>query len=138
MNYWLVKTEPGTFAWQELVERGAKGEPWDGVRNHQAANFLRAMADGDEVFVYHSGKTREIVGIARVIRTHFPDPTDDSGRFVAVQLRALKPLNKPVTLTAIKADPQLQDLLLVRHSRLSVMPVGELHWGVIQAMGQSR
>ncbi len=128
MHYWLLKTEPATFSWQDLVARGARGEPWDGVRNHQAAGFLRAMAVGDQAYIYHSGKARSVVGTALITRSAYPDPGDASGRFVAVTVRALEALPRAVTLAEIKADQKLEDLLLVRHSRLSVMPVNAAAW----------
>lgn len=128
MQYWLLKTEPDAFSWDRLVAAGPTGEDWDGVRNHQAAGYLRQMRTGDHAFVYHTGKERRIVGLAEVIREFFPDLSDPDGRFVAVTVRAVRPLAAPVTLAAIKADPALTDFLLVRHSRLSVIPVSAAHW----------
>lgn len=136
VHYWLLKTEPETFSWAELVARGARGEPWDGVRNHQAAGFLRAMNKGDHAFIYHSGKARSVIGTALVTRASFPDPSDASGRFVAVGVRALEALEREVSLAEIKAEPSLADLLLVRHSRLSVMPVGAAEWQQILRMSR--
>jgi predicted RNA-binding protein with PUA-like domain len=128
MNYWLLKTEPDTFSWTQQKAQGKRGGIWDGVRNHQAANYLRAMAKGDQAFFYHTGNERSIVGIAEITRTAFPDPTDETGKFVSVGTRALEPLARPVTLAELKAEPGLKDFLLVRHPRLSVMPVSGPHW----------
>ena len=137
MNYWLMKSEPSTWSWQDQLKRGAKGEMWDGVRNHQAANFMKAMSKGDLVFFYHSGKDKEIVGIVEVIKEHYPDPTDDSKRFVAVTVKAKEALSKAVSLAQIKAEKKLSDLLLVRHSRLSVMPINEKQWKIILSLSTS-
>ncbi len=133
MAYWLMKSEPGTYAWDELVAEGR--DYWDGVRNHQAANNMKAMKVGDRAFFYHSGKTREIVGVMEIVGEYYPDPTDPSGRFGMVDVAAVGPLARPVGLAAIKADPRFQDLVLVRHSRLSVMPVRGDHWEALCAMG---
>jgi predicted RNA-binding protein with PUA-like domain len=135
MAYWLMKTEPGTWSWDDQVEAGVT--EWDGVRNHQAANNMKAMTVGDKVFFYHSGEERQVVGIVEVAKTYYPDPTDASGRFGMVDVKTVEPLAKPVTLKAIKAEPRLADLLLVRHSRLSVLPVSEAHWAHICAMGET-
>ena len=135
MAYWLLKSEPGTWSWDDQVRQGT--EHWDGVRNHQAANNMKAMRLGDRAFFYHSGDTREVVGIVEVVREYYPDHTDPSGRFGMVDVRAVRPLAKPVSLKAIKADPQLQDMLLVRHSRLSVSPVSEAQWRHICALGET-
>jgi predicted RNA-binding protein with PUA-like domain len=128
MHYWLLKTEPETFSFDDLLARGAAGETWDGVRNHQASAFLREMAVGDRGFCYHSGRERRIVGTFEVTRPSYPDPTDASGRFVAVTVRALERLSQPVTLAAIKAEPAFADLALVRQPRLSVMPITQQAW----------
>ncbi|MBM3489361.1 MAG: EVE domain-containing protein [Alphaproteobacteria bacterium] len=135
MAFWLVKSEPETWSWQAQVNRGAAGEPWDGVRNHQANNNLKAMAVGDRAFFYHSGEERRIVGIVEVIKPWWPDPKDETGKFGMVRVKAVAKLPTPVTLAAIKAEPDLADLLLVRHSRLSVMPVAEPQWRLICRMG---
>lgn len=132
MAYWLVKSEPGTWSWQDQLDAGTTH--WDGVRNHQAANNLKAMAVGDRAFFYHSGGERRIVGVVEVTRTYYPDPSDPSGRFGMVDLRALEPLARPVTLAEIKNDARLADIALVRHSRLSVMPIGDKAWGIVRAM----
>lgn len=135
MAYWLFKTEPGAWSWDSQVKRGAKGEAWNGVRNYQANNNMKAMRKGDLGFFYHSVDEKRIVGIVEVIREHHPDPTDDSGRFGLVIVRAVKPLPHPVTLAQIKAEPRLADMALVRQSRLSVAPVDEKSWALICKMG---
>lgn len=126
MNYWLVKSEPFKFSWDTFVNKG--GDMWDGVRNYAARNNLMAMKEGDLVFFYHSNEGLDIVGLAKVAREHYPDPTaDDSGaaapRWVVVDLVPVKKLKKPVSLTQIKADPVLQEMAIVKQSRLSVSPV---------------
>ena len=133
MAYWLMKSEPESYAWAELVAEGR--DWWDGVRNHQAANNMKAMKLGDRAFFYHSGKAREIVGVMEVVKEYYPDPTDPSGRFGMVDVAPVKPLETPVSLTRIKADPRLGDLALVRQSRLSVAPLSERQWAVLCAMG---
>lgn len=138
MHYWLLKTEPDEFSWARQVEQGRDGGVWDGVRNHQASRYLREMAEGDRAFFYHTGSERRIVGIVEIIRSAFPDPTDASGRFVSVTTRALEELPRPVTLAEIRADPALEDFLLVRQSRLSVMPVSAAHWRRILALAKRR
>lgn len=137
MAYWLLKSEPGEWSWDDQLARGDAGEMWDGVRNHQAANNLKAMRKGDLAFFYHSGKAREIVGIVRIIGEHRPDPTDPSGRFVVVDVAAEESLPRPVTLAEIKADPTLEEMALIRQSRLSVMPVAAAHWRRIRAKARS-
>ncbi|HEX5327277.1 MAG TPA: EVE domain-containing protein [Acetobacteraceae bacterium] len=136
MQYWLVKTEPDAFSWDEQVANGV--EPWTGVRNHTAKNNLKAMQVGDRAFFYHSGVGKEIVGVVEVVRAAYPDPTADSGDWVAVDMRTVGPMPRPVTLAAIKADPKFADLELVRQSRLSVVPVGKAHWERICRMGGLR
>jgi predicted RNA-binding protein with PUA-like domain len=131
MQYWLLKTEPETFSFDDLTACGAAGDTWDGVRNHQAAGFLREMAVGDQGLCYHSGRERRVVGTFEVIRASYPDPTDASGRFVAVTVRALERLPQPVSLTTIKAQPELADFALVRQPRLSVMPVSASTWRAV-------
>jgi len=126
MNYWLLKSEPGAWSWDDQVRKGVEG--WDGVRNHQAANNMKAMKTGDRAFFYHSGEERAIVGVVEIVAEYHPDPTDPTGRFGMVGVKAREPVKRPVTLAAIKAEPSLQDLLLVRHSRLSVVPVGATEW----------
>ena len=120
-KYWLVKSEPAKYSWDHLVKDGSTY--WDGVRNPQARNNLRAMGEGDLVLYYHSQDGKEVVGIARVTRTAYPDPTSDDERWVVVDLEPVRPLARPVTLAEIKSDPALGELPLIRQSRLSVMPI---------------
>lgn len=137
MSFWLVKSEPDAFSWDQQVANGV--EPWTGVRNHMAKNNLKAMKRGDRAFFYHSNIGREIVGIVEVVREAYPDPSaaDDAraGDWVAVDMRALCPMPRPVTLATIKADPALADIALVKYSRLSVCPIGDAHWAHICALG---
>ena len=137
MNYWLMKSEPSTWSWQNQLDRGDTGEGWDGVPNYQAANNMKAMEIGDLAFFYHSVNEKQIVGIAEVIQLYHPDPTDASGRFGMVTIRAVKSMQVPVTLAQIKADDRLQDMALVRQSRLSVTPVSADQWAIIMAMGET-
>jgi predicted RNA-binding protein with PUA-like domain len=124
--YWLVKSEPDAFSWDQQVANGV--EPWTGVRNHMAKNNLKAMKKGDLAFFYHSNVGKEIVGVVQVVREAYPDATAESGDWVCVDMKAVGPVPKPVTLVEIKADPELAGMALVRQSRLSVMPVSEGHW----------
>jgi predicted RNA-binding protein with PUA-like domain len=133
MRYWLVKSEPGSWSWDDHVKVGV--EPWNGVRNYQAANNMKAMKIGDKAFFYHSVKEKQIVGIVEVVKEYYPDPSDASGRFGMVDFKALKPVPKPVTLANIKADERLHDLALIRQSRLSVVPVDKASWDIICRMG---
>ncbi len=133
MAYWLVKSEPDAWSWAQQVKKGV--EAWTGVRNHQAAKNLRAMKKDDLAFFYHSNEGREIVGIVQVIREFYPDPTDETGKFVCVDMKTVKPLQTPVTLATIKATPALSDMALIRQSRLSVMPVSAEEWKIICKMG---
>ena len=133
MAHWLVKSEPDAFSWEQQVAAGA--EPWTGVRNAQAAKHLREMRRGDLAFFYHSNTGKEIVGVVEVAREAYPDPTDESGRWVCVDMRALGPMPRPVTLAAIKAEAALEGIALVRQSRLSVMPVSPEHWAALCRMG---
>ena len=133
MNYWLMKSEPDAYSWQKLVKDG-RGM-WDCVRNHRAASNLRAMKKGDLAFFYHSNIGKEIVGICKIDKESYPDPTDKTGTFVAVDVVPVKPLQQPVTLAQIKADPAFEDFELVKFSRLSVMPVPAEHWKRICRMG---
>ncbi len=136
MAYWLLKTEPGTFSWTDQVARGAKGEPWSGVRNHQAKLNLMKMKKGERAFFYHSGEGKEIVGIVEVSREHYPDPTAKSGvPWVVVDVKAIEPLGKPVTLVDAKAEPRLQQMVLVNNTRLSVQPVTAEEWKLVCKMG---
>jgi predicted RNA-binding protein with PUA-like domain len=136
VNYWLVKSEPDAFSWDQQVANGV--EPCTGVRNHAARNNLKAMRVGDRAFFYHSNIGREIVGVVEVVREAYPDPTAESGDWVAVDMKAIAPMPHPVGLAAIKADPALADLALVRLSRLSVGPVSPEHWAHLCAMGGLR
>ena len=135
MAYWLFKTEPETFSWEMQKQRGAKGEPWSGVRNWQAARNMKEMKKGDLGFFYHSGDTREIVGIVEVISEYKPDPTDVTGKFGLVDVKAVKDMKKPVTLAEAKADPRLKDMVLVNNTRLSVQPVTAAEWKHICKLG---
>lgn len=129
MNYWLMKTEPDVFSWDQLVNDGKA--TWDGVRNYAARNNMRAMKKGDQVFIYHSNIGREVVGIAKISREHFPDPTTDDDRWSAVEVAPFKPLKKPVTLETIKKTPELRDMKLITIGRLSVMPVTKTEFDTI-------
>ncbi len=133
MAYWLLKTEPGDWSWDDQVQDGTT--EWDGVRNHQAAANLRAMEVGDKAFFYHSVKEKSIVGVVEVVKEYYPDPSDPSGRFVMVDVKALEPLETPVSLGQIKDDERLGHLALVRHSRLSVMPIDAKAWKLICKLG---
>lgn len=131
MAHWLVKSEPGTWSWDDQVKAGTTH--WNGVKNYQALGNMRAMKKGDKALFYHSGAEREIVGLVEIARAFYPDPEDEKSGLVDV--RALKALPKPVSLADIKADPRLHHLALVRQSRLSVMPVDDAAWKIIAAMG---
>ena len=133
MRHWLVKSEPDAFSWDQQVANGV--EPWTGVRNATAARNLREMALGDQAFFYHSNIGKEIVGVVEVVRTAYPDPTDATGRWVCVDVKALGPVPRKVTLAGIKADPRLAELALVRQSRLSVMPIAPAHWALVCRLG---
>ena len=134
MKYWLMKSEPDVWSIEQQKKAGNKGATWDGVRNYQAANNLKKMSKGDLCFFYHSNIGKEIVGIVEVIKDAFIDPTDKDGKFVAVQVRFKKALNKPVSLEEIKKNPNLRRLPLVRQSRLSVMPLDTKSWQIILKM----
>ena len=136
MNYWLLKSEPDVWSIDQQIKSGEKGSMWDGVRNYQAANNLRKMKKGDLCFFYHSNIGKEIVGIVKVIREAYPDPTDKSKKFVAVQVRFEKKLSQPVTLENIKKTKELKDLPLIKQSRLSVMPIGTKYWKIILNMSK--
>lgn len=137
MAYWLVKTEPEAFGWQQQVAHAV--EPWTGVRSHAARNHLAAMRRGDRAFFYHSGVGREVVGVVEVAREAYPDPTmrpdDAKGAWVCVDMRTVAAMPRPVTLARMKADPALDGLPLLRQSRLSVVPVSEPHWTHICKLG---
>jgi predicted RNA-binding protein with PUA-like domain len=135
MAYWLMKSEPDAFSWDDLVKKGQKGELWNGVRNHTAKLNLQKMKKGDRAFFYHSNIGKEIVGVAEVIREHYPDPTAKAGDpWVVVDVKASEPLPKPVTLADVKADPKLKEMALVRYGRLSVQPVTVEEWKLVCKM----
>ena len=136
MKYWLLKSEPNVWSIYNQKKAGIKGATWDGVRNYQAANNLKRMAKGDQCFFYHSNIGKEIVGIVEVIKEHYLDKTDQSGRFVAVTVRFLKKLKKPVPLAEIKKNKQLSHLSLIKQSRLSVMHVDSKSWKILNKMGK--
>ncbi|UYO39976.1 EVE domain-containing protein [Rhodopseudomonas palustris] len=135
MAYWLVKSEPSVWSWDQQVAKGAEGEAWTGVRNHSAKLHMVSMRRGDRAFYYHSNEGKEIVGIAEIIREAYPDPTDASGKFVCVDIKAEKPLKTPVTLAAVKAEPRLAEMALLKYSRLSVQPVTAEEWKLVCKMG---
>ena len=136
MQYWLLKSEPDVWSINQQIKAGTKGAPWDGVRNYQAAKNLKTMKKGDLCFFYHSNIGKEIVGIVEVIKEHYPDKTDKSGRFVAVTVKFKKKLRKPITLKDIKKHKELGDLALIKQSRLSVMPIDYKSWKIINNMGR--
>lgn len=133
MAHWLIKSEPDAWSWDMQVKKGT--ESWNGVRNYQAANNMKAMKLGEQAFFYHSVSEKQIVGIVEVAKLYYPDPTDESGRFGMVDFRTVKPLKTPVTLAQIKEDPKLQHLPLIRQSRLSVMPIDDASWKYICKLG---
>ena len=135
MAYWLMKSEPDAWSWDQQVKAGSKGAEWTGVRNHTAKQNLRKMKKGDRAFFYHSNEGKEIVGIAEVVKESYPDPTDKTGKFVCVDIKADKPLKTPVTMAAIKADKKLSAMALVKYSRLSVQPVTADEWKMVCKMG---
>ena len=136
MNYWLLKSEPDVWSIEQQKKAGTKGTPWDGVRNYQAAKNLKAMKKGDQCFFYHSNIGKEIVGIVEVTKEHYLDKTDQSGRFVAVTVKFIKTLEKPVKLEEIKKNKQLSHLSLIKQSRLSVMPIDSKSWKIINNIGK--
>jgi predicted RNA-binding protein with PUA-like domain len=135
MAYWLFKTEAETFSWEMQKKKGAKGEPWSGVRNWTAAGNMKAMKKGDLGFFYHTGDEKRIVGIVEVIGEYRPDPTDEAGKFGLVVVKAVKDMPKPVTLAEVKATPKLAEMSLVKSFRLSVQPVRDTEWKLICQMG---
>ena len=135
MAYWLIKSEPASWSWADQVKAGEKGTFWNGVRNHSAKLNLMAMQIGDQAFFYHSNEGKAIVGIVEIIKPFYPDPTDPTGKFCMVDVRAATPFKQPVTLEAIKANPRLKDMVLVNNSRLSVQPVTAQEWKIICAEG---
>ncbi|MCR9257914.1 MAG: EVE domain-containing protein [Alphaproteobacteria bacterium] len=131
MAYWLFKSEPNTWSWDDQVAAGRDNGEWDGVRNYQACNNMKPMKIGDRGFFYHSVNEKRIVGIVEVVKEYYPDPSDASGRFGMVNVAAVEPVPAPVTLADIKADERLADIALVKQSRLSVMPIADEHWKII-------
>lgn len=134
-GHWLVKSEPSQYGWEQLVRDGSTH--WDGVRNAQARNYLQAMKKGDLLLYYHSNQGKQVVGVARVTREHYPDPTSEDERWVVVDVAPLKALARPVTLAQVKGDPQLRDMALIRQSRLSVMPVEKRAFARILKLGET-
>lgn len=132
MAYWLIKSEPDTWSWDQHVKKGV--DAWTGVRNHQAKAHLNAMKKGDRVFFYHSGDGKEIVGVSEVVKEAYPDATDKTGAFVCVDVKAVAQVKTPVTLAAIKAEKKLADMVLVKNSRLSVQPVTAAEWTLVSKM----
>ena len=135
MAYWLLKTEPETFGWEHQVKRGAKGEPWSGVRNFTARDNLRAMKKGELAFFYHTGKEKAVVGVVKVIKEAYPDTTAEEPIWSMVDVVAVGPFPKPVTLADVKAEPKLAAMALVKYSRLSVQPVSDAEWKLVCKMG---
>ena len=136
MNYWLIKSEPGVWSWDMQVKKGAQGEAWTGIRNHTAKLNLIKMKTGDRAFFYHSNEGKAVVGTVEIIRESYPDPTADAGDpWVAVDIKAVTPLRTPVTLAAIKGEPKLREMALLKQSRLSVQPVTAAEWKIIGRMG---
>lgn len=135
MAHWLYKSEPSTWSWGDQVAAGKKGTFWSGVRNHSAKLNLMAMKKGDRGFFYHSNEGKAIVGIVEVTKEYYPDHTDPTGKFGMVDIRAVEPLKRPVTLEEIKVEPKLKDMILVNNSRLSVQPVTDAEWALICRMG---
>jgi len=138
MAYWLFKTEPEAWSWEQQKAKGEKGEPWSGVRNYQAANNMKAMKRGEKGFFYHSGEERSIVGIVEVTAEYRPDPSDEKGRFGLVEVKAVADVPKPVTISAVKADPKLKDMVLAKNSRLSVQQVTAEEWKYICKLGGAK
>jgi predicted RNA-binding protein with PUA-like domain len=138
MACWLFKSEPETWSWDDQVKRGRRGQAWDGVRNFQARKNMKSMKVGDRGFFYHSGATKEIVGIVEVVKEAHPDPTDESGVWECVDIAAVKALPKPVSLDVIKANRKLAGMVLARNPRLSVQPVSDAEWRIVLEMGGGR
>src|ERR1700754_4930201 len=135
MAYWLLKTEPEEYSWDDLKKKGTKGDAWTGVRNFTARGHMKEMKKGDSAFIYHTGNEKQVVGIAEVVKESYPDPTDEKGVFLSVDVKAVKALPEPVTLAAVKADKKLAETALVKYSRLSVQPVTDAEWKTISKMG---
>ena len=136
MNYWLLKSEPDVWSIEQQKKAGTKGTPWDGVRNYQAAKNLKAMKKGDQCFFYHSNIGKEIVGVVEVIKEAYKDKTDQSGRFVAVTVKFIKKIKRPITLENIKKNKELSHLSLIKQSRLSVMSIDSKSWKILNNMGK--
>ena len=137
MAYWLLKSEPGTWSWDDQLKKGDEGEGWDGVRNYQASNNMKKMEIGDLAFFYHSVNEKSIVGIVSIIEKYQDDPNDKTGRFGMVVVKAIKSFTKSVSLSEIKSNQKLQGILLIKQSRLSVMPITKEHWDIILEMGET-
>ena len=137
MAYWLLKSEPGTWSWDDQLKKGDEGEGWDGVRNYQASNNMKKMEIGDLAFFYYSVNEKSIVGIVSIIEKYQDDPTDKTGRFGMVVVKAIKSFTKSVSLSEIKSNQKLQGILLIKQSRLSVMPITKEHWDIILEMGET-
>ena len=137
MAYWLLKSEPGTWSWDDQLKKGDEGEGWDGVRNYQASNNMKKMEIGDLAFFYHSVNEKSIVGIVSIIEKYQDDPTDKTGRFGMVVVKAIKSFTKSVSLSEIKSNQKLQGISLIKQSRLSVMPITKEHWDLILEMGET-
>lgn len=135
MAHWLMKSEPGTWSWDDQVKAGAKGTSWDGVRNHQAKANLMKMRRGDRAFFYHSGEEKAVVGIVEIVGEHRPDPSDKTGAFVVVDVKAVAPMPAPVTLKMCKAEKSLAKMVLLNNSRLSVQPVTPAEWTTVCRLG---
>ncbi len=135
MAYWLVKSEPGTWSWDDQVKAGAKGTAWEGVRNHQAKQNLMKAKRGDRVFFYHTGEEKRIMGVVEVIGEYRPDPSDKTGAFGLVDFKAVAPLPKPVTLAESRTEPKLKNMVLLNNSRLSVQPVTDAEWKTVCSLG---
>ena len=136
MNYWLVKSEPSVWSFNDQKKSGSKGTVWDGVRNYQAANYLKQMKSGDLCFFYHSNEDKKIIGIVKIIKSAFIDPTDKENKFVAVKVAYYKDLIEPVSLAAVKENKEISHLPLIKQSRLSVMPIDSKSWKIICKMGR--
>ena len=137
MAYWLLKSDPGTWSWDDQLKKGDEGEGWDGVRNYQASNNMKKMEIGDLAFFYHSVNEKSIVGIVSIIEKYQDDPTDKTGRFGMVVVKAIKSFTKSVSLSEIKSNQKLQGISLIKQSRLSVMPITKEHWDIILEMGET-
>ena len=135
MAHWLIKSEPDSWSWTRMVEAGEAGTHWNGVRNHVAKKHLRTMKLGEQIFFSHSNEGKAVVGIVEVIKLYYPDPSDESGRFGMVDVRAVKPMPRPVGLAEIKAEPTLADMVLANNSRLSVQPVSDAEWKIVCKLG---